>query len=106
MVAGDGKVIYLDAVVRQAADGGGCLRERYLFQHLVILLKPHIEFCHCCPPENNLLKIFWYQGRLTTRTSRQVMLSSPPRSRASFTRSPQACSRPPALSTISKISSS
>src|SRR5579859_658185 len=106
MVARDSKVIYLDTVVRQAADRGGGLCERDLFQHLVILLKFQIEFCHCCPPENSLLKILWYQGLLTTRTSRHVMLSSPPRSLAIFTSSPHACSRPPGPSTIFKISSS
>src|SRR5262250_934274 len=91
MMSGDGKVVDLHSVVRQAPDGGGGLGQGNFLQDG--LFKLQIEFRQGGPPENSLLKIVLYHGRSTILSSRQVMLSSPPRSLAARMSAPQACSR-------------
>src|SRR5207302_67974 len=61
VVPGDGKIVHVDQVVWQTADGDHALRERDLLQNS--LLKLQIEFCHFKPPEKNLVSMFSYQGR-------------------------------------------
>src|SRR5947208_1424752 len=94
----------LERLVRHAANGEYRLGQAGFFQGC--LFKLQIEFCHCGPPENHFWNMLLYHGRSTILTSRQVILSSPPRLRAASIRESQASSSIAAELTILSISSS